>query len=278
MHVTTILGTLIGLVFGGPFGALFGGLIGYWLDSQQRRQLLRTARARTGQGRAQAQSAFFRATFMVMGRVAKSDGLVSQSEIDVATALMSRMGLTLDQRREAISLFNQGKEQGSDISGVLSAFRQAADSSLTQIFLEIQLQAAYAGGHPISPAERAVLKQVCGLLNVSNFTFDVIHQRFLAQQSFYSRQQQWRQGSHSYRQQSVQAERYSLDKAYGVLGVKADASDTEVKKSYRRLMSQHHPDKLVAKGLPPEMMEVAKEKTQEIQAAYDAIRDARKGA
>ncbi len=276
MHVTTILGTLIGLVFGGPFGALFGGLIGYWLDSQQRRQLMRSAQARTRQGRAQAQSAFFRATFMVMGRVAKSDGLVSQSEIDVATALMSRMGLTQEQRREAIGLFNQGKEPGSDIESALSAFRRVADGSLTQIFLEIQLQAAYAGGQPISAAERAVLKHVCSMLGVSNFTFEVIHQRFLAQQSFHSRQQQWRQGSHSYRQQSVQTERYSLDKAYGVLGVKADASDAEVKKSYRRLMSQHHPDKLVAKGLPPEMMEVAKEKTQEIQAAYDAIRNARK--
>ena len=44
-----------------------------------------------------------------------------------------------------------------------------------------------------------------------------------------------------------------------------------VKRAYRRLMNEHHPDKLVAKGLPPEMMEMAKEKTQQIQAAYDLI-------
>lgn len=44
-----------------------------------------------------------------------------------------------------------------------------------------------------------------------------------------------------------------------------------VKRAYRRLMNEHHPDKLVAKGLPPEMMEMAKEKAQQIQAAYDLI-------
>ncbi|WP_461535463.1 co-chaperone DjlA [Spongorhabdus nitratireducens] len=278
MHVTTILGILIGLVFGGPFGAVFGGLIGYWLDNQQRRQILRSARARTGQGRARAQSAFFQATFMVMGRVSKADGLVSQSEIDVATGLMGRMGLTSDQRRQAIDLFNQGKQPSSDIDAVLKSFRQVADGSLIQIFLEIQLQAAYADGNTLSQSERAVLGYVCDRLGIGRLAFDIIHRRFVAQQAFYARQQQWQQGGHSYRQQSMQSERYSLSKAYGVLGVESEASDAEIKKAYRKLMSQHHPDKLVAKGLPPEMMDMAKQKTQEIQAAYDAIRSARKGS
>ena len=67
----------------------------------------------------------------------------------------------------------------------------------------------------------------------------------------------------------------SLDDAYAVLNVSASSSDAEVKKAYRRLMSQHHPDKLVAKGLPEEMMELAKEKTQEIRAAYDVIKNSR---
>lgn len=61
-----------------------------------------------------------------------------------------------------------------------------------------------------------------------------------------------------------------------MLGVEESASDAELKKAYRRLMSQHHPDKLVAKGLPEEMMRIAKEKTQEIQAAYDLIKQQRK--
>jgi DnaJ like chaperone protein len=63
--------------------------------------------------------------------------------------------------------------------------------------------------------------------------------------------------------------------AYEVLGVSRDASDGEVKKAYRRLMNQNHPDKLVAKGLPESMMKVAEEKTRQIRAAYELLRDAR---
>jgi DnaJ like chaperone protein len=60
-----------------------------------------------------------------------------------------------------------------------------------------------------------------------------------------------------------------------VLGVAAGATDAEVKTAYRRLMNQHHPDKLVAKGLPEEMVALATEKTQEIKAAYDTVKAAR---
>jgi DnaJ like chaperone protein len=67
-----------------------------------------------------------------------------------------------------------------------------------------------------------------------------------------------------------------LDDAYAVLGVSTSATDAEVKKAYRRLMSQHHPDKLVAKGLPEEMMTIAKEKTQKIRKAYEVVKDSRK--
>ncbi|MGB0734058.1 MAG: DnaJ domain-containing protein, partial [Pontibacterium sp.] len=67
-----------------------------------------------------------------------------------------------------------------------------------------------------------------------------------------------------------------LDDAYKVIGVEPEATDAEVKRAYRKLMSQHHPDKLVAKGLPEEMMQVAKEKSQEIQAAYELIKQSRK--
>ena len=54
-----------------------------------------------------------------------------------------------------------------------------------------------------------------------------------------------------------------------------DASDAEVKRAYRKMMSQHHPDKLAAKGLPDDMIDVAKEKTQEIQSAWDLIKSKR---
>ena len=64
--------------------------------------------------------------------------------------------------------------------------------------------------------------------------------------------------------------------AYRVLGVAADASDAELKKAYRRLMSQNHPDKLAAKGLPESMREMAEQKTREITAAYELIERTRR--
>jgi DnaJ like chaperone protein len=68
-----------------------------------------------------------------------------------------------------------------------------------------------------------------------------------------------------------------LHEAYAVLGVDRTAGDAEVKKAYRRLMNQHHPDKLVARGLPEEMIDLATEKTQEIKAAYETVMESRAG-
>ena len=67
----------------------------------------------------------------------------------------------------------------------------------------------------------------------------------------------------------------SLQQSYAALGLKADASAPEIKKAYRKLVSQYHPDKLVSQGLPEEMMEVSKKRVREINAAYDKIKASR---
>ena len=67
----------------------------------------------------------------------------------------------------------------------------------------------------------------------------------------------------------------SIDDAYRALGLERAASDEQVKTAYRRLMNRHHPDKLVARGLPPSMASVAEQKTREIRAAYEKIKAAR---
>jgi DnaJ like chaperone protein len=69
--------------------------------------------------------------------------------------------------------------------------------------------------------------------------------------------------------------RSRLAEAYEILGVPPTAGDAEVKRAYRRQMSENHPDKLVARGLPESMLEVAKQKTQAIQSAWERIREAR---
>ncbi|OED44549.1 molecular chaperone DjlA [Endozoicomonas sp. (ex Bugula neritina AB1)] len=265
-----LIGVLVGFTNGGIFGALLGAFIGSWVN---RKFFGGSGPAGIGgntQQRQRAQTAFFKATFLVMGRVAKADGHVSEHEIDAANAIMANMRLSSAQRQDAINLFNEGKKQSSDIESTLKEFRQVAGSStLIPMFLEIQLSAAYADGS-LSPSEQAVFRQICDQLGVGNFVFEKIHQRFQAQRSYYQ---------HGGYQQGGGFGRTSgsdLKQAYQVLGVESEATDSEVKRAYRKLMSQHHPDKLVAKGLPEEMMEVAKQKTQEIQGAYDQVREYRK--
>ncbi len=60
-----------------------------------------------------------------------------------------------------------------------------------------------------------------------------------------------------------------------MLGITPQASNDEVKTAYRRLMSQHHPDKLVSRGLPQSMIGVAEQKTHEVRTAYERIKTQR---
>ena len=257
-----VIGGLIGLMSGGLFGLLLGGAIGVAI-SKGLKNLVGNA--------LNPQDAFFKATFSVMGKLAKADGRVSQEEIQYARDVMNRMGLSSERQKQAIELFTQGKDEHFDIADVLRPLSALIRYRvpLKLMFVEIQLQAAMADGQ-VSEAELAIIREVCALLHMSQAEMAALMARM--------------QSQFSYQQHSYQSHQFNsvsqatlLKEAYGVLGVSEDVSDAELKKAYRRLMSQHHPDKLVAKGLPEEMMQLAKEKTQEIQSAYDRIRQARKG-
>ncbi len=263
-----ILGGAFGLFVGGPLGALFGVAFGHQFDVGMDR--LEGWHFKPG-GQQRIQMAFFTATFSIMGHVAKADGQVSQAEIDLASRVMEEMGLTGDMRQSAIKLFQEGKRSDFPLQETLQQFRQECHHhlNLVRMFLEIQIQSALADGS-ISSREDRLLLQICAQLGISRFDYQRLKLQLQAQQRFY-------QKSH-YRQRRGGAvtSQPSLQDAYAVLGITAAASDGEVKKAYRRLISQHHPDKLVARGLPEEMMTMAKEKTQKIRKAYEIICAARK--
>ena len=108
------------------------------------------------------------------------------------------------------------------------------------------------------------MHQIANGLGYSAKELDKLLEMIIAGANFH--QQGQTGGSNSFAQSGQQ-----LANAYKVLGVTEQDSASDIKKAYRKLMSQHHPDKLVAKGLPPEMMEMAKQKAQDIQAAYELI-------
>ena len=203
-----------------------------------------------------------------MGHLAKADGRVSRDEIQVAEQIMLQMKLDEQQRQVAKKLFSEGKSSGFDLDAVLAQFRRECQRrhNLMQMFIEIQLHAAYADG-VVHARERELLSYLCQELGFSVQEFAHLEAMVQAQHHM--------GGEQAYGGSATNRAGLSIDDAYAVLNVSASATDAEVKKAYRRLMSQHHPDKLVSKGLPEEMMELAKEKTQEIRTAYDEVKKSR---
>ncbi|WP_020507297.1 co-chaperone DjlA [Lamprocystis purpurea] len=272
------VGGTLGLLVGGPWGALVGATLGHGLDRGAAQvDLFGPVRAAD---RARLQQVFLETTFKVMGHLAKSDGRVSETDIAFAESVMTRMGLDDSGRRAAIRLFQQGKSENFVLAPAVAEFRRlsAGQAQLHLLFLEIQLAAAYAGGAP-APAERLVLEQIRAGLQIPAAGFRRVERLIQIQAQILGGGGAWRGGGARGERPGTnqQPAAGSLSGAYAVLGVTPKASDAEVKRAYRLLMNQHHPDKLVSRGAPAEALKMATQKTQEIRSAYETITRARAG-
>ncbi|MCP3866676.1 MAG: co-chaperone DjlA [Gammaproteobacteria bacterium] len=257
-----LAGGAFGFVLGGPIGAMLGAVLGHNLDKGLKG--FRTEEELEPGEQERVQTAFFTTTFSVMGHLAKTDGRVSEVEIAVAKAVMSHMELSPDMRKAAMRLFNEGKAQDFPLDEILEQFRRECHRrrTLIQMFIEIQLQAAYADGK-INSAEEQLLLHICRKLGIPEFLFRGLERMIRAEQRFSGQGDQAAPAGPS------------VEDAYAILNVSSSASESEIKKAYRRQLSQHHPDKLVAKGLPEEMMKLAATKTHEIRQAYELVKAAR---
>ncbi len=258
-----VLGFLFGLMLSkNIIGALIGAWIGHRFDKGIGLDFSGLGGAKSDTER---QAAFFYSTFSVMGYIAKANGQVTQHEIAFATAYMDKLGLKGALREQAQEAFRDGKTTGFPLEERLTKLKSAVANrqDLLLLFLEIQIQVAFADGN-LDKDERDALHQIANGLGYSAKELDKLLEMIIAGANFH--QQGQAGGNNSFAQSGQQ-----LANAYKVLGVTEQDSASDIKKAYRKLMSQHHPDKLVAKGLPPEMMETAKQKAQDIQAAYELI-------
>lgn len=258
-----ILGALFGYLLTRSWvGALFGFIIGHYFDkglrgvkSQRRRASLTLA-----------EHPFFATVFTIVGCLAKADGRISEEEIAGAERLMAELGLSGAARAEAIALFKRGAAAEFQLEKQIASFLQHAifRPQLRSVLLEYLVRFALADG-VIHPAESDILQRVAQYVGFDRRQFLQFLDMLQAQQRFHQQ---------GYGADTATA-RDALADAYRALGVSSEASDAEIKKAYRKLMSQHHPDKLIAQGVPPDMVKLATEKTQEIQAAYELILKAR---
>ena len=258
-----VVGGVLGMLTLGPLGAAMGLLLGHQFD-EQARQSESGPRLRGGADVAAIGERFFRATFRVMGYLAKADGRVSEQEISAARAVMSELRLNPAQVRAAIGYFTAGKQPDFDPAEELATLRQVCQGrpELLRVFLEIQVRAALGGNNLEGPV-RPLVSRMATRLGISGLE--------LGQIEAVLRIQRGRFHGQTVRGNGIE----QLEQAYRVLETTPGASKDEIVKAYRRQLSRHHPDKLKANGLPESMIEHAKQRTQQIIEAYELIRERR---
>jgi DnaJ like chaperone protein len=260
-----LVGALLGFILTRrPLGVLLGLILGHLYD-----QYVAGRSAAPRMDAALVRARFFRAAFTIMGHVAKSDGRVSEQDIAAARRIFRQFGLNEADTRAAMGFYTEGKQPGFDAGAVLAELAGACRGrpEVLRMFLEIQMHAALLGDG-LAGVTRETLVGVAAALGIGAFEF--AHLEALLRFQAYTGA--WGPAGGAGPRGGA---RSPLAEAYEILGVAPAASDAEVKRAYRKLMSENHPDKLVARGLPESMLEVAKHKTQAIQSAWERVREAR---
>ena len=272
MRYAKYAAALIGYIIYGFWGAILGFILGSWLSN-------RFSRSSAGmfgvnpKKREQRQSAFIKTLFLLMGKLAKADGRISEAEIAHAEAFMTQLGLTQDHRKEAINLFKQGARSDFSLDETIADFNATTGNAanLKQLLVMYLLGTAMADGK-MELVEQELLREIAIKLGFSEQSFNQLLMMVQAQSQF-------RGGGYHYtgggQQSSAANAASSLTSAYQALGVEKGITDSALKKNYRKLMSEFHPDRLIGQGLPEDMIKVATERSKEIQTAYDLIKKSR---
>lgn len=250
----------IGLVLGYFLLGFFGAFLGYLFGSSIDRTRAYGLGGLNPLSNAQRKEVFLETVFVLMGKLAKADGRISKDEISHVELFIKKNGMSTEHRKQAIEQFKRGAADDFDITNTLDKFMTSCGHTLNlkQVLLMYLIVMALADGK-LDDAEQTLLEKIALHLGYSQAQFRHMLEMVLNQ-------------SHFSQGQSSQSSASAIEDAYKALGVTKDNSDQEIKRAYRKLMSQYHPDKLIGQGLPEDMIAVATEQAKEIQVAYDLIK------
>ncbi len=240
-----IMGGVIGGLFGGPLGAVLGATAGHFaMDRGESNSSVNISSLE------QRQAAYFVALFSMLAKMAKADGVISKEEIAVIDDFMkNQIQLSGESLQFARDIFREAKQSPHTFEQFAAQFAEInPDSNLLNSMLDLLFSVA-ASDKKLHPEELRLLKSAKEIWNIPEQLFQSMQEQYFP---------------------TTVADRY-----YAVLHCTAHSSDAEIKRQYRKMVTDYHPDKIVSKGLPEEFVELASKKFREIQEAYEKIREIR---
>lgn len=270
-YVVAVTVALISTVLFDWVGLIFGCLVGFGLV------LLGKSRIRVDHSQpffASQQPVSYQDVhfFELFGYLCKIDGVVSRNEIEGVELVFEHLGFSLQERQEAIASFNHGKSPTFDFESTLQSVRQLhlSVASAERLLHLMNVVVANADGSGLIAEERHLLFRIGEAYGLSIRQIGEILMLTQDEYSSFTDQQQEHARSGK-RAPGADYSKSTLQRAYETLNINPNASAREASKSYKRLRSKHHPDKLPKQASESERQTAAR-KFDEIQRAWDIAR------